>query len=416
MKPTEYQNRIFSRNFKIIEALKQGQAPKLVASSFGISEAMVYNIRKKDEKGGITALMPKSKAPKTKPTWNSQIIQLILKVRQDTGYGAEKIYDYLVAQAPTLGIETSQIPKARMMHNILKEHGQIAKIPSKKKIHKPDYYHTRTKTHPNDILEVDMKTDHFLESRPVIVNGTIDICSKVVSVSIADSQSTENAILNLVEHVYQWGLVNKIKTDNDMAYIGQVEGSSFGLFTKVCLLLGIEQIFIPVHRPRWNAHIERFFRTWDDDFFKRIYHHGWDALIQGSRGFTQRYLTERSHQGLKKLLNNSEKIKFPQQYHQKYADIKLPNINKEDLIELIKNKDIPLAEGNVLFIRKVPETCIVKFKQNQFVIPKSFVGMMIQATIFVQTNRKQFDVDIYFRDHKITSAKYMIKQYKKGRN
>lgn len=332
MKPTEYQNRIFSRNFQILEALRQGQSPKLTAFAFGISEAMVYNIRQQAEDGGLTALMPESKASKTKPKWSSQIIQLILMVRKKTGYGAEKIYDYIVAQAPQLGIEPSEIPKTRMMHNILKERGAIVKIPSTKNIYIPDYYSTRTKDHPNDILEVDMKTDHFLAKRPVIVNGVIDICSKVITVSIDESQSTENAAVNLIEHFYQWGLVKKVKNDNDMAYMGQVEGSSLGIFTKVCLFLGIEQIFIPLRRPRWNAHIERFFRTWDNDFFNRIYLYDWDALIQGNRGFTLRYLTERSHQGLKKLPNNPEKIKFPQQYHQKYADIKRPDWDKTDLI------------------------------------------------------------------------------------
>jgi hypothetical protein len=264
-------------------------------------------------------------------------------------------------------------------------------------------------------VEIDIKSDHFLQKKPVIVNGCIDICSKVVTLNIDKTMSTENAALNFIEHIYQWGLPNKAKTDNDMVFMGQVEGSAFGLFTKLCLFLGIEQFFIPIRRPKWNPHIERFFRTWDKEFFTRIYHCGWDALVLGNRGFVHRYLAERSHQSLKKLTNNTEKIKFPKQFHQQHAEIKLPTWTKHELVELVKKKNIPLVEGKVSFVRRVPESGVLQFKQNQFNIPKSYSSMMIKGTILVQPNQNKFEVELYFREHKLTSSTYYLKTYNRGR-
>lgn len=338
MSQSDYQSKIFNRNMKILQGLEQGLKPQQLACSFGISIATVYNVKKLAQQGGVTKLIPKSKAPITKPKWDDQIIKVILEYREQTGLGAEKIYDYLVSQSSELAITTENIPKPRKLHEILKEQGLVQNQKSIKKVHKPDYYQTRNKISPNNILEIDIKNDHFLEKRPVIVNGVIDICSKVATVNINANQSTENAALNLVDHVYRWGTPNKVKSDNDMAFIGQIQGSAFGLFTKVCLFLGIEHIFIPIHNPKWNPHIERFFRTWDKEFYTQIHHWGWDALIQGNRGFLQRYLEKRSHQGLKKLSNNPDNIKYPQQFHQKFAETKFPKLNKQEVINLIKKK------------------------------------------------------------------------------
>ncbi|MFQ6119840.1 MAG: helix-turn-helix domain-containing protein [Methanosarcinales archaeon] len=412
MKTSNYQDRIFQRNLEMIRALEQGFSPKQVAEMFQISVATVYNIRKKtNQAGGINALIPKSKAPKTKPAKDPMIIQLILSTRQDTDFGAEKIYDFLLANSAEYKIDPDQIPKPRTIHNILKEHGKIVhKTPQKKKF-KPDYYHTRRTQRPNDIIEVDIKTDHYLEKRPVIVNGTIDICSKVATASIDTSKTALNAALNLIEHIYQWGLPQFVKTDNDMAYIGQIEGSSFGLFTRLCLLLGLEHTFIPIHSPRWNPFIESFFSSWDTEFFNRIHHLGWDALIQGNRGYIRRYNNQRSHQGLKKLSHNPDKIKFPKAYHQRYAQINFPSWKKQDLINLVKKESIPLVKGRVSFIRKIPQTGILKFKDNQFNIPKSFSGTIIKGTIFVDPDQNPFKVVFYFREHEIKMSHYYLKRY-----
>ena len=316
MKISEYQERIFKRNLDVIGALEQGLTPKEVAKSFQISLANVYSIRNKAAKAcGVKALIPKSKAPKTEPIRDPVITGLIAKIREDTGFGAEKIYDFLIEHSTQYKIDPAIVPKARTIHHILCEQGQVTSRISRKKIYKPDYYHTRRTEEPNDIIEVDIKSDHYLKRKPVIVNGIIDICSKVTTVSIDGSKTAISATLNLIEHIYQYGLPRVVKTDNDMIYIGQIEGSSFGLFTRFCLLLGLEQTFIPIHSPRWNPFIESFFSTWDREFYNRIYHHGWDALIQGNRGFIIRYNTKRSHQGLKKLhkliISNMLKLIFP---------------------------------------------------------------------------------------------------------
>ena len=409
---SEYQERIFKRNLDVIKALEQGLTPKEVAKSFHLSLAMVYKIRELAKKSGsVRSLVPKSKAPKTKPIYDSVVISLIDKVREETGFGAEKIYDYLVDHSAQYKIDPAVIPRTRKIHKILREQGKISQRISKQNIYKPDYYHTRRTEKPNDILEVDIKSDHYLEKKPVIVHGIIDICSKVTTVNVDYPQTAGAAALNLIDHIYQWGLPRVIKTDNDMIFLGQIEGASFGLFTRLCLLLGSEHIFIPVHSPRWNPFIESFFNTWDREFFNHTHHFGRDALVQGNRGFLIRYHTKRSHQGLKKLDHNPDKIKIPQTFHQQYATINYPSWDKEELIQLIKNGSIPLVKGKISFIRKVPETAILRFKGNQFTLPKSFSGMMIKGSIEVDPPKSPYKVKFYYRDHIICQSHYHFQKY-----
>lgn len=409
---SEYQERIFKRNLDVIQALQQGLTPKEVAKSFHLSLATVYNIRALVHKSGsVRSLVPKSKAPKTKPIYDSVIISLIDKVREETGFGAEKIYDYLVDHSAQYNLDPAVIPRTRKIHQILKDQGKITQRISKQNIYKPDYYHTRRTEKPNDIVEVDIKSDHYLEKKPVIVHAIIDICSKVTTVNVDHPQTAGAAALNLIEHIYQWGLPRVIKTDNDMIFLGQIEGASLGLFTRLCLFLGSEHICIPVHSPRWNPFIESFFNTWDREFFNHTYHFGRDALVQGNRGFLIRYHSKRSHQGLKKRDHNPDKIKFPQTFHQQYAPINYPSWDKKELIQLIKNSSIPLVKGKVSFIRKLPETGAIRFKGNQFTLPKSFSGMMIKGSIEVDPTKSPFKVKFYYRDHVICQSHYHLQKY-----
>jgi transposase len=415
MNTTDYQSKVFQRNLQIIRALEEGFTPKEVASQFRVCVATVYNIRKLASEVGIRGLIPKSRAPKTKPQKDPVIIQMILQCRQETGYGSEKIYDYLMDKVDQLAIDYRNVPKPRTIHEILRRSGQVIPVKPRKTREKVDYYRLRAVERPGEIIEADMKTDHYLGGKPVIANGIIDICSRVVTVGVGDNQTTEDASINLIEHVYRWGVPNSVKTDNDMAYMGQVEGSSFGHFTRLCLLLGIEQIFIPIRQPRWNPFIESFFRTWDKEFYNGIYHWGWDALIQGNRGFVQRYLVNRSHQGIKRQKNNPHKIMTPQKYHETYGEMRTPSWKKEHLIEIIRKGDMPLSKGIVTFIRKVSKKGEMRFKQNRFSIPSSYAGMFVKGIIHVEPDRHNMHVDFYFREHKITSGIYRMKTYRRGK-
>jgi hypothetical protein len=124
-----------------------------------------------------------------------------------------------------------------------------------------------------------------------------------------------------------------------------------------------------------------------------------------------RYHSKRSHQGLKKRDHNPDKIKFPQTFHQQYAQINYPSWDKKELIQLTKNSSIPLVKGKVSFIRKVPEIGVIRFKGNQFTLPKSFSGMMIKGSIEVDPAKSSFKVKFYYRDHLICQSHYHLQKY-----
>ncbi len=411
---SEYQRRIFQRNLEMTQALQEGAPKTEVANRFDLSLRTVYTIWNHLQEGGIAALIPESKAPKTKPMHDDRIIQLILSIRKETGYGAIKIYDMLQTYQAQYQLDNIPLPSPRSIHNILRANHCVMTskktAPRRKKI--PDHYLIRNTQKPAHILEADMKADHYLEKQPLIVNGIIDICSKVVTTRAGNSQGTLDAILTLIDHVYEYGIPGIVKTDNDMAFLGQVKGTSFGLYTRLCLYLGIEQILVPIRKPRWKPFIERFFRTWDEDFFTRYQHPDWDCFQEAHLSYINKYNTQRPHQGLKEALCNVNKIVIPNQFHQQYASIRKPDIDKEELIRLLQATTFPLVGGQLSFIRRLAKSGIIEFKGNEFHLPIDYQGKMIKGTIYIDPNQSTHKVDFYFKDQKIKTDKYRYKVYK----
>jgi hypothetical protein len=411
---SEYQQRIFQRNLKVIQALQEGTPKTEVTRRFRLSRRSIYYIWSHFHDGGVSALIPENKAPKTKPEYDALIIQLILSIRDQSGYGAQKIHDELQTHRGKYQLDNIPLPSARSIHHILRANHRISvsRKSSLRRKRTPDHYQLRDTQKPGMTLEADMKTDHYLQKRPLIINGIIDICSKVASTRTGSSQGTLDATLTLIDHVYEYGIPQIVKTDNDMVYIGQVKGTSFGLYTRLCLYLGIEQVVVPIRKPRWKPFIERFFRTWDEDFFTRQSFPDWDCFDESHLHYMNKYNTQRPHQGLKEALCNTGTLVIPNQFHQQYAVLRKPAIAKDELIRQLQKKSFPLLRGQLTFIRRLPNTAIIDFKGNQFHLPEKYQGKMIKGTIHIEPNQDANKVDFYFKDQKIKTGEYRYKAYK----
>ena len=401
-----YQKRLLDRNIKIIVRLEEGTSPFDVAKEYNVSVATVYNIQKAFKEQKIKGLIPNDKIPLHRPQRLPDVEATTLYIRDKTNLGAEKIYDILVSEHDKYGINLCDIPHSRTIHSILQQNGRIIKPKIKTKVRTPDFYRVKDIEHPGQTVEMDIKSDHYLKGIPVNLIAAIDISSKVVTGEPYPCQTSQNVSLILISHVCSYGIPYILKTDNGAASSGKIDDPSFGIFTRLALFLGIEQVFIPIHEPKWNTFIERFFGTWDKEFWNINYFRSYEELFRKHCEFIDYYLKRRPHQGLRKSKCNSDHTKIPLQFFDKYATPRYPEMSWKALTNLLSNHKIPITKGKVSFLRRVPKSSIVSFKGHKIKVPDSLIGQVVKGTVFVEPGESTYKMALYFHDMRIKDILY----------
>jgi hypothetical protein len=143
----------------------------------------------------------------------------------------------------------------------------------------PADYPWPTVTQPNQM--------HLLD----FVNRTTSTIRRVYACNLLD-QARQWPFLRLVTHknreqvsqflVSAWqevGLPQALYIDNDAVWRGSSFGQrSFSFIVRLCLLLGIEVIFIPPYTPEANPLIESFNGIWERNFWQRTAFHSWTQM------------------------------------------------------------------------------------------------------------------------------------------
>lgn len=401
-----YQKRLLDRNIKVIVRTEEGISPSDVAREYNISIATVYNIQKTFREQKVKGLIPKDKIPLHRPERLPEVEAVILYIRNGTNLGAEKIYDILVSEHDKYGINLNDIPHSRTIHSILQQNGRIIKSKIKTRVRTPDFYHIRDIEHPCQIAEMDIKSDHYLMGTPVNLIAAMDISSKIITSKPYPCQTSHNISLILISYVCKYGIPRILKSDNGSPFSGKIDDPSFGTFTKLALFLGIEHLFIPIHEPKWNTFIERFFCSWDKEFWNINHFRSYEELLQKHREFMDHYLTRRPHQGLRKSNCNSDHIKIPLQFFDKYATPHYPKMSRKAITKLLDNHKIPITKGKVSFLRRVPKSGLISFKGHKIEVPKSLVGQVVKGTVFVEPGENSYKMAIYFHDMHIKETLY----------
>lgn len=99
----------------------------------------------------------------------------------------------------------------------------------------------------------------------------MDIGGHLVAINPKRSKDHEEVALSLKE---SWDIMRIpyfLQLDNQLSFRGSNRYPRFfGIVVKLCLLLGVEPIFIPLGEPWRNGCIEKFQDTFEHRFFRRI--------------------------------------------------------------------------------------------------------------------------------------------------
>lgn len=229
--------------FKLkIKGHTNNQTRKILLAQFGY-EVNVRTLRRWTNKLTKTEwdLRDKSKRPKTihyKIT--SKIEAEIIKIKKNTGWGAEKIEDFVE-------VGHTSINKILNKHNLTKSN------PNRRKRIK---YIRWQRKHPNSLWQMDV-SDQKVEGKYCF--AVIDDCSRF-NVGVKDLNSvTTNIITHILDElILIHGKPREILTDNGSVFGLRSKNSKFDIW---CRRRGIKHIRTAIHSPTTTGKIERFFQT-----------------------------------------------------------------------------------------------------------------------------------------------------------
>lgn len=250
--------------FKLkIKGHTNNQCRKILLAQFGY-EVCKRTLQRWNEKlnQGNWDLCDKSKRPKTiyyKIT--PRIEEKVILIKKETGWGAEKIEDYI-------GIGHTTINKILNKYNLTH--------PNPNRRSRIKYIRWQRK-HPNSLWQMDT-SDQKIEGKYCF--AVIDDCSRYCLGVFALSSVSTNIIVQILDTLFKiHGRPREILTDN-----GSIFGSKskHSRFDRALNRRGIKHIRTAVHSPTTSGKIERFFQTLDrelkfckgdSEYFRMRYNH-----------------------------------------------------------------------------------------------------------------------------------------------
>lgn len=176
---------------------------------------------------------------------SSEIEKRIVFIKKQTGWGAEKIEDFI-------GVGHTTINKVLNKHNLTK--------PNENRRKRIKYIRWQ-RNHPNSLWQIDHTDEQ--EKGYCYTLSVIDDCSRY-SLALAKLKNitTEEVINVLGALINKHGKPREILSDNGNVYGLTSEDSNFD---KWCRKNGIKHIRSAIHSPTTTGKVERLFQTMDKE-------------------------------------------------------------------------------------------------------------------------------------------------------
>ncbi len=205
----------------------------------------------------------------------------------------------------------------------------------------------------------------------------IDAYSNAIALERLQSKHAEGLCTALLAQWRRLGVPRFLQVDNELSFRGSNKyPRSFGVVVRLCLLLGVEIVFIPEGEPWRNGVIERFNDTYDKCFFRRQ-HFSDSAALQRETSHFEKFHNEHHRYG--KLGQRA-----PNAVHRPEH---LPSGLRQLDTETVRHS---WRHGRISFIRLTDSTGTVRFFTERFSVSPGLVHEYVKGTITTTDNRLRF--------------------------
>lgn len=270
----------FKKRVWIVKQFKKGVSVSKLALSQNISRWATYKvIRKYDEYGWDGLKDHKTGRPELILNPNSEAI--ILDLRKRYRWGAVRIEQYLKVKG--FFISHRQIEKVLNKYNLV--------IPNYKKQKSRKWVRFEL-PNPNDMLHTDWTHCPFTDKHFSVYLD--DRTRFITSYGIFKNANIVNSLALLKSGIADFGKPKSVMTDHGSTYFNNTPDSKGILqlneYQKELNRLGIKHSLAPVNRPQTNGKVERFFRTYKEEYITETF--------SNIKDFIEHYNTERPHMSL----------------------------------------------------------------------------------------------------------------------
>ena len=273
---------MYKLNFKkrvwIIKQYSKGISVSNLALAQKIDRRTVYKIIDKYKEYGWEVLKDhKTGRPETILNRNTEII--ILDIRKRYGYGACHIEQILRRK----GFSISH----RQIEKVLIRNGLVEINIKKQRCRKWVRYEL---PNPNDLWHTDWTYDPFTgKNFSVYID---DRTRLITSFGIFNRATAENSIALLRSGIVEYGKPKAVMTDHGAQYYANLANKEQKntQFRITLNILGIKHYLARVNRPQTNGKVERFFRTYKEEFITETF--------TSVKDYVQHYNEKRLHMSL----------------------------------------------------------------------------------------------------------------------
>lgn len=330
-----------------------------------------------------------SKTPVNQPfKINTEIETTIVNVRKklvNTKYahmGAATI----LWELEKLGIPEKDIPSIPTIDRIIRRNNLVISKQSTKKNSNKNYPSPVVTTF-NDVQQCDIVGRRYIRGD----KGTEGFYSyhlkelyshylKLKQYLYRDSQSVIDFFVNIVWKTL--GFSKILQIDNLLIAKGSnLHPGYFGNLIKLCLMFGIEILFIPCSEPWRIGVIESFNNYFNKKFLRSQIFSNLDHLKIESENFENFYNAKRPNSALSVKEHGS---KLPAEVFKRFnPELLSKDFNLNDFV--VKGRlAIPLTDGKVSFIRWIKEDLKLNIFGETFKLTKPLANEYIKATIYVK--------------------------------
>ena len=238
----------------VVKQYGGGMPISKIALSQSINRRTVYKILEKQGQYGWDSLKD-HKTGRSETVLNQNAVILILDLRKRFGYGACHIEQILKQKG--FAISHRQIEK------VLVRNGMVTANPKKQKPRKWVRYEL---PNPNDLWHTDWSFDPFTNQNLAVY---IDDRTRIItSFGVFKRATAENSIALLYSGIAEYGKPKAVMTDHGSQYYANHPNAEQEktLFRSTLDILGIKHCLARVNRPQTNGKVERFFRTYKEEY------------------------------------------------------------------------------------------------------------------------------------------------------
>ena len=301
---------------RAIERRLRGESPKSIYTSLGCSKGWFFKWINRYITGNSQWFKEHSRQPLTSPNKTADEIENAICLTRNRLRNQSLFCGHQAIRWELEDDSINPLPSESTIKRILKKHGLIsrAKGPYKPKGKK---YPTIAAKRVNDVQQFDFVGPCYLQG-PVRFYSlhAMDLAS--MRCAIEPKSHRKDVHLMIWDIWKRLGIPRFAQFDNALEFMGSRRyPRNMGQVIRLCLIHGVEPVFIPVREPWRNGVVEKFNDYWNKMFFSKVTMTCEEQLREQSFDFENRHNSKWRYSALKGktplsvLVDNSAKLKFP---------------------------------------------------------------------------------------------------------